>query len=111
VRGNRVRGLAVTSAQRMASAADIPTIAESGLPGYDMATWFGLLAPAATPREIITRLQSEAARTLNAPEVKERMLAQGLSVVADTPDAFAALVQQEIPRWKKVVEAAGLKPE
>lgn len=111
VRSNRVRGLAVTSAQRMTSAADIPTVAESGLPGYDMATWFGLLAPAATPREIITKLQSEAARTLNVPEVKERMLAQGLSVVANTPEAFAALVQQEIPRWKKVVEAAGLKPE
>lgn len=111
VRGNRLRGLAFTSAQRIASASDIPTVSESGLKGYEASTWFGMVAPAATPRDIIARLQSEAARSLNIAEVKDRMATQGLFVVANTPEEFGALVKTEIPRWAKVVKDAGVKPE
>ena len=111
VRGNRLRGLAFTSAQRIPRAPDIPTVGESGLKGYEASTWFGLLAPAATPRDIVTKLQTEAARTLNVAEVKDRMQSQGLFVVANTPEAFGELIRTEIPRWAKVVKDAGVKPE
>jgi len=111
VRAGRLRGVAVTSPERMPNASDIPTVSESGLPGYELATWFGLFGPAAMPHDIIVRLQSEAARGLNVREVKEKLLGQGLFVVANTPEQFAALLKSEIPRWTKVVKEAGLKPE
>ena len=110
-RGGRLRGIAVTSPQRVATAPDIPTVAESGLPGYEAATWFGLLAPAATPREIIAKLNAESVSALNMPEVKDRMAAQGLFVVANTPEQFSAFLNTEIPRWAKVVKDAGVKPQ
>jgi len=111
VRAGRLRGIAVTSAKRMPNAPELPTVSESGLPGYELSTWFGLLAPAATPHDIIAKLQSEAARGLNVPEVKEKLLGQGLFVVVNTPAQFNALLKTEIPRWTKVVKEAGLKPE
>ncbi len=110
-RSGRLRGLAVTSAQRVSTAPDIPTAAESGLPGYEAFTWFGLFAPAATPREIVNKLAAEAAAGLNAPEAKERMVGMGLFVVANPPDEFAAFVKKEIPRWAKIVKDAGVKPQ
>ena len=110
-RGGRLRGIAVTSPQRVPTAPDIPTAAESGLPGYEAATWFGLFAPAATPRDIITKLNADAASALNVPEVKERMAAQGLFVVASSPEQFATFLKAEIPRWTKVVKDAGVKPQ
>ena len=110
-RGGRLRGIAVTSPQRVATAPDIPTVAESGLPGYEAATWFGLLAPAATPRDIIAKLNAESVSALNMPEVKDRMAAQGLFVVANTPEQFSAFLKTEIPRWAKVVKDAGVKPQ
>ena len=110
-RGGKLRGIAVTSPQRVATAPDIPTVAESGLPGYEAATWFGLLAPAATPRDIIVKLNAESVGALNVPEVKDRMAAQGLFVVANTPEQFSAFLKTEIPRWAKVVKDAGIKPQ
>ena len=107
----RLRALGVTSPQRVPTAPDIPTVAESGLPGYEANTWFGLFAPAATPREVINRLQGESATALNVAEVRERMSAQGLFVVASTPEQFAEFLKKEIPRWVKVVKDAGVKPE
>ena len=107
----RLRALAVTSKQRVASAPDIPTAAESGLPGYEANTWFGLFAPVATPREIITRLNAEAVGALSGAEVKERMAGQGLFVVANTPEQFAAFLKTEIPKWGKIVKDAGIKPQ
>ena len=109
--GGRLRALAVTSPQRVPTAPQIPTAAESGLPGYEAATWFGLFAPAATPRDVIARLQTEAAAGLNAPDVKERMAVQGLFVVANTPEQFANFLKTEVPRWAKVVRDAGIKPQ
>lgn len=111
VRGGRLRGIAVTSAQRVPTAAEFPTVAESGLAGFEANTWFGCLAPAGTPADIINRLNAESARALNAPAVKERMAGMGLFVVANKPEEFAELLKKEIPRWAKVVKDSGVKPQ
>jgi tripartite-type tricarboxylate transporter receptor subunit TctC len=107
----KLRGIAVTSAQRVSMAKDIPTVAESGLPGYEAFTWFGFFAPGATPREIVAKLNAEAAAGLNVADVKEKMLGQGLFVTANAPDAFNQFVQKEIVRWGKIVKQAGIKPQ
>ncbi len=111
VRSGRLRGIAVTSAQRVSTAAEFPTVAESGLPGFEANTWFGCLAPAGTPADIINKLNAESARALNAPAVKERMAGMGLFVVANKPEEFAELLKKEIPRWAKVVKDSGVKPQ
>lgn len=111
VRSGRLRGIAVTSAQRVPTAAEFPTVAESGLPGFEANTWFGCLAPAGTPADIINKLNAESARALNAPAVKERMAGMGLFVVANKPEEFAELLKKEIPRWAKVVKDSGVKPQ
>jgi tripartite-type tricarboxylate transporter receptor subunit TctC len=110
-RGGKLRGIAVTSAQRVATASDIPTVAESGLPGFEAFTWFGFFAPGATPREVITKLNADSVAALNVPEVKEKMANQGLFVTASSPQDFEAFVKKEIPRWAKVVKDAGIKPQ
>ena len=107
----RLRAIAVTSAQRVAAAPDIPTVAESGLPGYEASTWFGLFAPAATPRETITKLNSDSVAALTVAETKERMAAQGLFVIASSTAEFAEFLKKEIPRWTKIVKDAGVKPQ
>ena len=107
----RLRALAVTSKERIATAPDIPTAAESGLPGYEAATWFGLFAPVATPREIITKLNADAVGALSGADVKERMAGQGLFVVASSPAQFADFLKVEIPKWAKIVKDAGVKPQ
>ena len=110
-RTNRLRALAVTSRERVSTASDIPTASESGLKGFEASTWFGLFAPAATPREIVTKLYTESAAALNVPEVKEKMASQGLFVVASTPEQVTSFVKSEIPRWTKVVKDSGVKPQ
>jgi tripartite-type tricarboxylate transporter receptor subunit TctC len=110
-RGGRLRGLAVTSAQRVPGATEFPTVAESGLPGFEAFTWFGCFAPAATPREIIARLNADSVAALNAAEVKEKMAAQGLFVTANAPEPFNAFVKKEIARWTKIVKDANVKPQ
>jgi tripartite-type tricarboxylate transporter receptor subunit TctC len=110
-RGGRLRGLAVTSAQRVPGATEFPTVAESGLPGFEAFTWFGCFAPAATPREIIARLNTDSVAALNVAEVKEKMAAQGLFVTANAPEPFNAFVKKEIARWTKIVKDAGVKPQ
>ncbi len=110
-RSGRLRGIAVTSAQRVPTAAEFPTVAESGLPGFEANTWFGCLAPAGTPADVIGRLNAEAARALSTLAVKERMAGMGLFVVANKPEEFAELLKKEIPRWAKVVKDSGVKPQ
>ena len=107
----KLRALAVTSAQRVASAPEIPTVAESGVPDYTANSWFGLYAPAGTPREIVARINAESTAALNAPEVKSRLAQQGMFVVSNTADEFAAFLKMEIPRWTKVVKDSGVKPQ
>ena len=111
VRSGRLRALGVTSAQRASNASDIPTVAESGLPGFDASSWFGLFAPSATPREVVNKLAADSARVLTAADAREKLAQQGLFVVASTPEQFAVFLRAEISRWAKVVRDSGVKPE
>ena len=111
VRAGRLRALGVTSATRTASAPDIPTVAEGGLPGYESVQWYGLLAPAGTPREIVAKLHAESVAILRAPEAAKRLAGDGAEVIAGTPEEFAALIAAETVKWAKVVKVAGIRPE
>lgn len=111
VRAQRLRALGVTSAKRVASAADIPTIAEAGVSGYESLQWYGLLAPAGTPQDILTRLNREAVAALRLPEVMARLVNDGAEIVASTPEEFGAFIRAETAKWAKVAKAAGIKPE
>ena len=111
VRAGKLRALGVTSARRVAAAPDIPAIAEAGLPGYESMQWYGILAPAGTPREIIAMLHKETVAILRAPDAMERLVSDGTEVVASTPEEFAAFIKAEAAKWAKVVKAAGIQPE
>ena len=111
VRAGKIRTLGVTSLQRAPSAPDIPSIAESGLPGYECVQWYGLLAPAGTPREVVDKIYRDAAAILLSPQAKDRLAADGGTAVASSPDEFTAFIKTEIEKWAKVFKAAGLKPE
>ena len=111
VRAGRLRALGVTSAARVASASDIPTIAEAGVPGYESLQWYGLLAPAAVSKDIVAKLHREAVAVLRSPEVTSRLAGDGAEVVAGTPEEFGAFIRAETSKWAKVVKAAGITPE
>ncbi len=111
VRSGKLRGIAVTSAQRSPSAPEIPTFAESGVPGYDHEPWNGLLAPAKTPRQIIARLNAEVVRMLATTEVRKIFANEGGEAAGNSPEAFSAIVKSETLKWAKVVKAAGIKIE
>ena len=104
----RVRALAVTSKQRVAALPELPTVHESGVPGYEYIGWYGLLAPAATPAAIIARLNTEANKFIKTREFSERIAADGAEPTGGTPEAFAALIRTEIAKWAAVVKHAGL---
>ncbi|MCX7136117.1 MAG: tripartite tricarboxylate transporter substrate binding protein [Proteobacteria bacterium] len=110
IKGGKLRGLGVTSAKRATGLPDIPAIAET-LPGYEAIQWYGLLAPAGTPREIVNKVQAEAARILVLPEVKARLAADGADAVGNRPEEFAAYIRTEIAKWGKVAKAGGIKLE
>jgi len=109
VKAGRVKALAVTTAKRSTLAPDLPTIAESGLPGFDISTWFGIFVPAGTPRPVVERLHAEFTRALAAPDVREKMLNLGAEPVGSTPDEFAAYVRAEAAKYAKLVKASGAK--
>jgi len=109
LKAGRLRALGVTTAKRTQALPDVPTISESGVPGYESTQWFGILAPAGTPRPIVDRLNQEIVRIMNAPAMKERLNGQGLEVVTGTPEQFAAHIKSETEKWAKVVKAIGLK--
>lgn len=111
VRAGRLNALAVTTAKRSPEFPDLPTVGESGLPGYEFESWFGVLAPAGTPRKIIYKLRDEMARALAMPDVKSRLASVGFEPVGSTPEQFTALVKSEMVKWAKVIKAAGIKPE
>jgi len=110
-RSGKLRALAVTGTKRSPAVPDIPTVAENGIPGYDVTNWFGVSAPAKTPRAIVERLNSEIVRALNSPDLRERLTSQGGDPVGNTPEQFTAFVQNEIAKWAKVIKAAGIKGE
>lgn len=108
-RAGKLRALAVSSARRSPQVPELPTVAEAGVPGYDITPWYGVFAPAGTPRAIVARLNREIGAILNAPDMKERFRAQGVDLVSSTPEEFAALIRSEIPKWRKVVQESGAK--
>ena len=109
VTGGRLRALAVSSAQRAPAAPDIPTVAESGLPGFETGSWQGVLAPAGTPRAIVDKLNAGIRRILATPELRRQLAEQGTEVRADSPDALREFMQTEIARWAKVVKEVGVR--
>jgi tripartite-type tricarboxylate transporter receptor subunit TctC len=110
VKSGRLRALAVSSAQRAPSLTDVPAVAET-LPGFEVVTWYGLFAPAATPRDIIARLHAEIVKALASPDVKQRLTALGFDSVGNTPDEFVQVIRRDLARWQKVVAAAKLRGE
>lgn len=111
VKNGRLRALAVTSLQRQAVAPEVPTMAESGFPGFEAGTWFGLLAPAATPREIINRLHADIAKVVRLPDVQERLAGQGATTVGNTPEQFAAYIKSESAKWAHVLKTSGVRAD
>ena len=110
IRAGKLKALAVTSAQRSAAVPELPTVAEAGpLPGFEASSWFGLLAPAGTPADIVTRIQQETAKALATPVLKERLLAQGAIPSGNEPAAFAQLIAAETKKWAQVVKTSGAK--
>jgi tripartite-type tricarboxylate transporter receptor subunit TctC len=108
IRDGKVKGLVVTSRTRSPLLPDVPTAAEAGLPDFTVDSWFGLAVPAATPANIVQRLNTELVRIGNLPEIRARLAAQGLEVTTSTPDAFAQLIRADYDRWGKVVRASGV---
>ncbi len=109
VRAGTLRALASSGAYRSSAAPDLPTIAESGLPGFETSVWLGLLAPAATPHEIVERLNEDTVQALGGADVKAQLVAQGIDPMGGTPQQFAAYIRQETEKWARVVQAAGAR--
>lgn len=111
VRAGKLRGLAVTGAKRTSAVPDIPTVAESGVPGYEVSNWFGFSAPARTPPEIVTRLNTELVRALNSPDLAAALKKGGTEPSTLTPAQYTSFIQNEYTKWNKVIVAAGIKGE
>jgi len=109
VREGKLRALAVTSVMRSAAAPDLPTMAESGYPGFEAVPWFGLLAPAGTPAEVVEKIYRETVRCLGMPNVRKTFAELGLDAVGNSPAEFSAVIRQEIPRWAVVIKSAKIK--
>ena len=112
IKAGKLKALAVTSSQRSAALPDVPTVEQAGgasLKGFEASSWFGLLAPAGTSMDIVNRIQQETAKALNAPAVKERLLANGAIPSGNTPAEFARLIDAELKKWQPVVKASGAK--
>jgi tripartite-type tricarboxylate transporter receptor subunit TctC len=111
VKADRVRPVAVTSAKRSQTMPQLPTIAETGVKGYEASTWYGVLAPAKTPRAVVERLHGDIVRILAVPDTRERLSTQGFEPVGGTPEEFAAYIKSEIAKWGRVIRTAGIKAE
>ena len=111
IRSGKLKALGVGSAKRSALFPDIPTIAEAGVPGYEMANWWGILAPAGTPQPIVDKLAKEIGGVLSAPETQKHFAAEGAEVVQKTPAEFAAFIESELAKWQRVVKEAKIKAE
>jgi len=111
IRSGRLRPLGITSSARSGAAPEIPTIAEAGLPGYESVQWYGMLAPARTPRDIVNRLYTEVSGVLKQPEIKARLANDGADAVGSSPDEFTRYIQSELTKWAKVARDAGIQQE
>jgi len=112
VRGGKLKALAITSGQRVQAFRDLPTVAEAGVPGYELRSWYGLLAPNRTPAPLLAHLNREVSETMNAPEVKEKLAADGAEAEPpNTPAQFRAVIAGEIAKWDKLIKAGIIKPQ
>jgi tripartite-type tricarboxylate transporter receptor subunit TctC len=111
VQAGRLRALATTGAKRAPAAPDLPTMMEAGVPGYEAANWFGTVVPAKTSTAIVSKLSQEIARVLRLPDVRERLLLQGMEPTSSTPEEFSAYIRSEMTKWARVVKASGAKAE
>jgi len=109
LKSGRIKALGVSSARRVAAWPDVPTIAESGLAGYEVTNWYGVVLPAGTPRDIAGKVHQDVVRVLKLPDVQARLAGEGGDVVAGTPEEFAALIRSEIPKWTKAIKASGAR--
>ena len=110
-KSGRIKIIAVTTLRRVPQMPDVPTVAESGLPGYEAVSWFGLVAPAGVPPAIITKINADAVAILKTREMEERIAADGAQAMPMTPDQLAAWIRSETAKWAKIVKASGAKPE
>ena len=111
IKAGKLRALAVTLQTRAAAAPEVPTMVESGFPGFEVNIWNGMVAPAGTPKDIIARMQAEIARALALPEVKSRFAAVGFETVGSTPEQFGAVIDRDLAKWRKVVKDAGMSAD
>jgi tripartite-type tricarboxylate transporter receptor subunit TctC len=111
IQSGRLRALGLTSAKRSAAAPNLPTIAEGGLSGYDFTSWFGMLVPAGTPKEVIQKISDEIVKALKTPDLSERLTGNGADIIAAGPREFSAYLTSETAKWSKVIKQAGIKPE
>jgi tripartite-type tricarboxylate transporter receptor subunit TctC len=111
IKSGRVRALAVSGTRRSPALPDVPTMMEAGVRGYESSTWYGVLAPKATPRPIVMKLNTEIVAILKLPEVRDRLLAEGAEPVGNTPEQFGEFIKSEIAKWGKVIKAAGIRAE
>lgn len=107
----RLRMVAVASAKRSPSLPEVPTVAEAGFPEFDVSSWWGVVAPASTPREVVIRLQTEIHRVIALPEIRAKLAEQGLDIATNTPEQFAAYIKSETAKWAKLIREVGVKPE
>jgi len=111
VKSGKLRGLAVTTAKRSPSTPEIPTVSEAGVPDYDMGSWYGLMVPSGTPKEIIARMRSETHKLLRFPDIKQRMDATGFEALTSTPEEFGAFTKSEVDKWAKAVNVSGARAD
>jgi tripartite-type tricarboxylate transporter receptor subunit TctC len=109
VRGGRLRALGISSLKRSPAAPDVPTIAETGLPGYEFVAWFGLLAPAATPPKLVEHIASQVRAAVNAPDIRAKLESQGIEPETNSPGEFRVYLRKEMEKWNKVIREAGIK--
>ena len=108
IKANRVRALGVTTLKRNAQVPDVPTIAESGVPGYEVTVWYGICVPAGTPKRIVTKINGDMAKALNSPDLRQRLFQQGVDATPSSPETFGGFIKSETVKWAKVVKDAGI---
>jgi tripartite-type tricarboxylate transporter receptor subunit TctC len=111
MKAGTIRTVAITSLQRVPAVPDVPTVAESGYKGFETTTWYGILVPRATPAPIVSRLATQMTKVLEAPDVKERMAANGGATIKPGPTEFSALIKRDLDKWRKVIREGGIKAE